>query len=431
MATGVALLIGSAVLLAGCGGKLNPFKEKEVPLPGERVSVLKADDLPTADPDAAKRPISLPPERTNEAWSQPGGPPTNAPGHLALGGGLRRLWTADAGKGSTSDGRLTARPIVYEGRVYTLDSQGTVSAFSASGGGRAWQVSLTPPNEKGREGYGGGLAADGGRLYAVTGFGTAVALNPANGTVLWTRKIGEPIRTSPTAADGKLFFVTSESEMHWLNGADGEVIWRYRGTPEAASFLSNVSPAVQGDVVIVPYPAGEVVAYRISARRPLWVESVAGGRSTTSIGSLRVPARPVIDNGVVFMSGNSGRTLAVSATTGERLWTQNVGSIQTPIAAGDTVFVLDVSGRLVALTRNDGRIRWVAELPDDARWHGPVLAGGRLWLVSASGQLIAIDAKTGQSVGKLGLGAPGLIAPVVAGGRMYIFTDNARLIALD
>ena len=70
---------------------------------------------------------------------------------------------------------------------------------------------MTPENEKSKEGFGGGLALDGGHLYATTGYGTVVGINPGNGEMLWTKRIGEPIRSSPTAAGGKIYFVSTDS----------------------------------------------------------------------------------------------------------------------------------------------------------------------------------------------------------------------------
>ena len=40
---------------------------------------------------------------------------------------------------------------------------------------------MTPENEKSKEGFGGGLAIDGGHLYAATGYGTVVSLDASNG----------------------------------------------------------------------------------------------------------------------------------------------------------------------------------------------------------------------------------------------------------
>src|SRR6185312_9455108 len=53
----------------------------------------------------------------------------------------------------------------------------------------------------------------------------------------------------------------------------------------------------------------------------------------------------------------------------ERLWTRNVTSTQMPWSAGDAVFVVDVNGKLMALARGDGKVRWITQLPGTARWN--------------------------------------------------------------
>jgi outer membrane protein assembly factor BamB len=99
--------------------------------------------------------------------------------------------------------------------------------------------------------------------------------------------------------------------------------------------------------------------------------------------------------------------------------------------AGESVFVVDTTGQLMAITRRDGKIQWTVKLPGSNTWSGPVLAGNRLWLASNKGQLVGVDAATGRVETKQDLGQPIYIAPVVAGGRMYVLTDKAKLIALN
>jgi outer membrane protein assembly factor BamB len=409
----------------------NPFAKKEVPLPGERVAVI-TDANPTAvDPSLAGRPVQLPPPQSNASWTQPGGSPTNNPGHLALNGEVRKVWSADAGTGSSSSGRLSAVPLVADGKVFTLDAGGTVTAFSAANGGRVWSADLTPKNEKYKEGFGGGLALDGGHLYAATGFGTVVGIDAANGAILWTNHVGKPVRSSPTASGGKIYFVSEDNILHALDDGDGHELWTARGLPQSASILSNVSPAVSGNVVIAPFPAGDVVAYEAGSGKTTWSDSLSGANDLSAGGVLGDPARPVIDHGVVFVVGHGGKMIAATESTGERLWTRNLASTQMPWVAGDTVYVVDTGGKLVALTRADGKVRWVTDLPANARWSGPVLAGGKLWLVSGEGLLLGADARTGQIASQLDLGTPVFVSPVVAGGRMYILADNAELVALN
>ena len=443
---GISLIVAGLVTalcvsLTGCGGSdglnsikrtlENPFRKEEAKLPGERIAVITDPNMIALDPAEAGRPLQLPSPQVNASWSQPGGSPSNSLGHLALGDQPRKVWSADAGTGSSSSGRLSAVPLVADGKVYTLDAGGRVTAFAAASGAKVWSASVTPENEKSREGFGGGLAMDGGHLYAATGYGTVVSLDPSNGSVLWTKRIGKPIRSSPTAAGGKIFFVSTDNVLFALSDSDGQQLWTARGLPQAATLLSNVSPAVSGSIVVAPFPAGDVAAYEVDGGKVAWSDSLTRSTDTTAAGILGDPARPVIDHGVVYAVSHGGKMIAASESTGERLWTLNIGSTQMPWIAGDNVYLVDLGGKLIAIGRADGKVRWTSDLPASGRWSGPVLAGGKLWLVSGNGLLVGADARTGQLSSQVDLDTPVFVSPVVAGGRMYILADDAELIALN
>jgi outer membrane protein assembly factor BamB len=442
--------LSALALLAGCAdgpslpkmSDLNPFAEKQVPLPGKRIPVMQTKNVTTGELADASQPIRLPPQRVNQDWAQPGGAANNAPGNLAFNGAAQEVWRVDAGTGSGSAGRVTASPIVYADRVFVLDAESNLAAFSTSGGSALWRVSLKPDRENASGGwfslggggagggYGGGLAVDNGRLYAATGYGNVVALDPQSGKKLWEKLLEAPVRASPTAAGDRVFVVTLDGRFYCLAGADGGELWAARGLPQQASLINNASPAVEGGIVVVPYPSGDLVALHVVDGSAAWSESLARSRTTSEITAMSDAARPAIDKGTVFAVGHAGRMVATQAETGERLWSLNVPGMQPPWVAGDSVFVVDTSGQLMAISRHDGKIQWTAKLPETA-WSGPTLAGNTLWLASAKGTLIGVDAATGRTISKKNIGTPVYIAPVVAQGRMYVLTDSAKLIALN
>ena len=434
------LAIATSLVLGGCQDSLpslpkmtdlNPFAEKQQPLPGKRVAIASDTTTGGIDLAPADRPMAIAAFVGNESWTQPGGTANNSPGHLALAASVKVAWTADAGTGSSKYGKLSASPIAFGGKVYTLDAAGVVSAFSASGGGQAWRVSVKPEDEKiAEKGYGGGLAADGNKLFVATGYGTVVALDPATGKKLWDRNVGIPMRTSPTAADGRVLAVTIEGELVCLSADDGNEIWRYRGIGEKASIVSNASPAIEGSIAVVPFTSGEVVGVNLQTGAAAWSENLSHARGPSSLASMTDAARPIIDNGTVFAVGHAGRMVATSLR-GDRLWSVPVPGIQQPVASGESVFVVDTGGQLMALTRKDGKAQWTSKLPGSNVWSGPVLAGGKLWLTSSKGQLVGVDAPTGKVATTLDLGSPIYIAPIVAGSRMFVLTDKAKLIALN
>jgi outer membrane protein assembly factor BamB len=418
--------------LAGCStlSDLNPFAIEEEKLPGERIAVIEAEGDLRVDKDAARVAVAVPASRKSSNWAQPGGVASNAPGNLRFSGQLGLLWKANAGEGSSSEGRLTSRPIVYNGRIYTIDAEATLHSFS-TGGGKSWRMELTPENEEEESGYGGGIAAADDKVFAVTGFGRVVAVNSASGKLIWSRMIGSPVRSSPTTANGKLFFTTAEGVLYCLSAESGDELWQYRGIPEPVTILGNVSPAVVNNVVVVPYPSGDVIAMDINTGKPLWGDTLARARRHTSLTSLSDPASPAIDHNMVFAVGHAGRMVAVNLKTGERLWSQSIRGTQIPLPAGNMVYVVDVSGRLIAMLRETGKIRWVVQLPGTHRWSGPVMANGKLWLVSYKGLVVGVSPDSGKITGKRDLGEKIFISPVIAGGRMYILDDDATLYAMN
>lgn len=184
-------------------------------------------------------------------------------------------------------------------------------------------------------------------------------------------------------------------------------------------------------MVVVPFPSGDIIAYKTSDGSAVWTENLARTRQTSQIASMSDAARPAIDNGVVFAVGHAGRMIAAQAKNGERLWSLTIPSSQPPCVAGDTIYVVDTEGRVLALARSSGKTRWTMKLPKAKSWAGPVLAQGTLWLVSDAGQVVGVDAMTGKLGNQMNLGEAAFIPPIVAQGHMFVLTDSAKLIALN
>lgn len=175
-----------------CGGLALAACEREVILTGQRL-----DPMAVASPDgpavvgapvAASTALALPAARMAGEWSHRGANAQHMPGHVALAGaGNRLLWSAPIGAGDGRRHRITADPIVAGGLVFTLDAQARVTA-TALNGAQAWSVDLTPPGESRGSVSGGGLAYEGGRVFASIGYGQLVAIDAATGRIAWRQK---------------------------------------------------------------------------------------------------------------------------------------------------------------------------------------------------------------------------------------------------
>jgi len=411
---------------------------EEPPLPGERIAILAYERGLRADPTIADVPVRLPEPYVNTDWAQPGGSAAHAMYHLSLSANPRRVWSADLGSGSGDVAQLLAQPIVVGDRVYAMDSQSLVSAFSADSGSRVWRTDLEDDDEDGLY-FGGGLAADGGRIFVATGFARVFALDAQSGEILWIHKAPGPMRGAPVASDGRVFVVTLDNQLLVLNAETGERLWNHVGVQETAGLLGSASPAVARNTVIVPYSSGEMLALLADDGRTVWSENLSAIRRLDPLADIaQIRGLPVIDRELVLAVSHGGQMLAVDLRQGVRAWQAEIGGVQMPWAAGDFVYVLSNDGQVVCLQRRDGRIRWVTPLPrfadpeqqeEPIRWRGPVLAGDRLVIAGSHGEVISVSPYDGQLLGAISLGDGAAVAPVVANNSLYLVTDGGDLVA--
>lgn len=440
MAARLIILLLAFPLLTGCGLADSWFGDSDGdPLPGERIAIMGLGRGLEADRSIQDLAVRLPASRVNQAWTQTGGGPSHAMSHLALGEAAKILWRADIGSGSGDDRKILAQPLVVDDRVYTMDARSKVSAFDTERGRQVWRVDLATSDE--RAGFfGGGIAYESGRIFVTTGFTMVFALDAADGTTLWSQKLPSAMRAAPAVKDGRVFAVTIDNQVFALSAQTGERLWDHSGIEESAMLLGGASPAVAGSAVIVPYSSGEVFSLLAENGRVLWGDGLSAVNRIDPIADLpHIRGEPVIDRNLVLAVSHSGRTVAIDLRRGARAWDIDLGGVQMPWVAGEFVFLVTTNAQLVCVTRRDGRIRWVQNLPeyedpedleDPIQWFGPVLAGDRLVVAGSNDFVKWVSPYTGEELGTFELPSSPAVAPVVAQDTLYFVTDNADLIAM-
>ena len=432
-----ALLGALAAPLAGCQMYDDMFGIKKKPLPGERQTVL-AGSRALADGSAAQR-VAVPAPTDVAEWPQPGGTAAHEGGHPALPGSFSRAWSAGIGSSSGYRRRITAQPVVAGGRVFTMDSDGMVSAFDAGSGRYLWSVETEPPNDRSTN-VGGGVSVGGDTVFATTGRAEILALEAATGAVRWRAPLGAPGRSAATVTAERLFVGTLDNQMLGLSATDGKRLWSYQSPATETLVLGLPAPAYVDGIVVAGFGSGEMVALRGTSGTVVWSDTLASSRGRTSIADLSaIRGMPMVKDGRVYAASLGGVLLANDLRSGRRLWEVEFASGETPWVAGDWVFAVSAGAEVAAINRADGAVAWVRQLdrfdnPERERgpitWCGPVLAGGRLFLGNTSGNAVLLDPATGETTGTLSLPGALTIAPVVAGGTMFMVTDNGTLLAL-
>lgn len=432
------LSLAALSTLAGCGVLSGSGDKNITPTVGTRTDILGVRVDTDADPSLAGQAVILPIAQTNSDWQQPGGAASNAPGHVTLGTDLTRRWTAKI-TGSSNRARLAAPPIVVSGKIFAIGTDAVVRAFDANNGARLWSADFSETIEKNSTLFGGGVASDGINIYATNGIGDVVALNMADGALIWKKRPAGPLRGSPTLSNGNLYVMTQDNQIYALNARTGAPEWNEAGAVAEQGIFGVAAPAASEGTVVAGYSSGELSAYRYENGRSLWSDTLSRTRMSLSVSELSdVDAAPVIDRGKVYALGQGGRMAAYDLDQGQRIWELNIAGISTPVVAGEWVFVLTDDARLLCVARSSGKIRWISQLPQYSNekkqrgaitWRGPILAGSRLITSNSEGEIWSIDPQEGVAFMLQEVKAPISVAPIVANNNLYILDDSGTISA--
>lgn len=430
-----AMTLGLALALSGCGGK---GKVKATPTVGERVPVLSRIEAGTkVDPSLAAMDVVVPAPVINTDWAQGGGTASKASGHLALADAPKRLWSVRI-PGSSPKQRLAAAPVVGNGTLYAMDTDGYIHALDTGTGREKWKQAFRLP-ERNESVYGGGVSYDEGSVYVTTGLGEVAAVDAADGKIKWRVKPAGPLRGAPTVAFGAVFVMTQDNQIFALNITDGASLWNQSASTTQSGVFGVAAPAAGQGTVIAGYSSGELVAYRYENGRQLWSDALARTSIATSVSTLTdIDADPIIERGRVYALGQGGRMAAYELVSGQRIWELNLAGISTPAVAGEWIFTLTDEAKLLCISKSNGKVRWMSQLPRYNKpkkkespifWTGPVLAGNKLWIANSRGEIATVTVGDGTMTQVAHVAAPVTLAPIVADKTLFVLDDGGQITA--
>lgn len=238
---------------------------------------------------------------------------------------------------------LTA-PLIAGGRVFTLSSDKTVSAFDLANGAPLWQQRRS--SDALVLGQAGLLTAVGNTLVAGLG-GRLVGMDPSNGKSLWET-----------------------------------VVANSRGTNEVERLADVVEGFSRlGDQLCVRAFQYAVACVDGKTGRIVWSKPANGNSGLTG------------DEAVIFGTESDGKLLAWKRQNGEPLWTSErlrFWGLSAPVLSGSTLVVGDSTGVVHFLSKQDGSPLNRISTDDSAIVTRPVLSGSNVIVVTRKGLVQAL-----------------------------------------
>lgn len=306
---------------------------------------------------------------------------------------------------------IASSPSIADSMVFIGTMDGAFHALDMTAGQTIWSISVgspissTPAVDEGVIIFG---SQKPGKIYAVDEY---------TGIIRWTYEIpeGNPVYSSPTIKDRKVFICSSDGFLRVFNLFEGSsILERYVG--------GNItsSPAVSGDTVFIT--GNDVQAF----------DELDGARKWRFDPTWPVFSSPAIDEGIVYVgSGNDDTAFALDASTGSPLWEYKAGGwFSSPcVDSGKDLILLGCrDGRIYCLNKNTGLLRWMYITGSPNHLSAPIIsADGLVYVGSLNNNFFCLDEENGQKVWNLTTVGSIASSPVIIDKHVLIGTTGGYL----
>jgi len=512
---GLILGGGSALALAGVASRFPAMAQQSSGTP-QAVAPTNATPTPAPLP-------TVPPELSQYAndWPVPQGDITNhraAANSTISSSNVKTLdiaWSFPI-KATSGYGGMTCTPLIAGKNVFVQDMLSNVFALDRDSGKVVWEANINATTEGPN-----GVTLGYGMIYGATGDNREVfALDASTGKEVWRTILSgntrDGIDMAPQVYDGKVFISTvpgnskafydggARGVLFALDAQTGQILWQFYTTdadlwgnpsinsgggswyppavdPDGNLYfdIANPAPFEETSVNGTPVADGSTrpgpnlytdCMVKLAPNGALQWYYEANPHDIQDHDLQQSPVLVKLDNNgqpytLALGSGKLGKVIAVETTSGNMVWTTNVGQhnewdesqwfppgqsinsqpavlggVESPIAYSDnTVFVpifngttswtskgLDVShldlsqstGELVALNIMDGSVKWDAKQPA-GNVSGATVAGDVVFAGALDGIVRAYNTKDGTLLWSYQTAA-GLNSPFAAAGDLLI-----------
>lgn len=445
-------LASLAFMVSGCASL--PFshkKDDKIKKDDERISVIgKADEI---KPDSYLSGINIEVPAASDVtqWPDESGMPNASVANANGDGSLSVQWKKNIGPNAKDSNMMIASPIYAQGYIFVEDARGSISAIDAISGKTIWSHNNNTTKTKGwfsPKTYvsGGGIAFEDNRIIAASANGDVYALDASNGKELWRVSNNTMFRSSPLISNGKVYIVDVNSQLYAFDTSNGSTVWTLAATPEAARMSVASSSVISNDILVTPFPSGEIIATAASNGHKIWSDTLSKIGSSTSLASINdIAGHPVIYDGVVYAGSQSGILTSIDLRTGARGWERPIHVINSPWVSGLYLYVISTDAKIYCVEKATGAIAWIKDLKSKkdtkgkkkarnnkiVSWTGPIMVAGRLVVASSNGTILELNPQNGDVLNEIETKQSFYLAPIVANGTVYLYSNNNKLFALQ
>jgi outer membrane protein assembly factor BamB len=233
--------------------------------------------------------------------------------------------------------------------------------------------------------------------------------------------------------NNKIFVINQDNRILCLDSTDGSVIWDVATIQTFIKSQNLLGLAItKNENLIALNTAGDVLKINGKNGHIIWFMNSLTSTSEHETDFFKSSDIVVRGNDVVFSSVSS--TFSLNLNNGYINWMAKPRSSNTPIIAGNNIFLVTDGGFFVNLDRTTGKIVFSTNilkvLKKKARRtgiSGYVMGSGKIYITTLNGHLI-VCSSTGKVESYKKIAKSINTSPIISNGELYILTSKSKIL---
>lgn len=280
--------------------------------------------------------------------------------------------------------------------------------------------------------------------FAINQDNEVVKLENNNGAVVWKQLLPFTLRGQITFDNHALYVGTKSAQLLAINQADGSILWKTQPLPmEPRAYEQFSEPLIHKDIVILGSASSKIFGIDKNTGELLWQSNTHDWLRST----------PIIINDQLFVADLSGYVYAYSVSKQglHHLWKQKVSDHGFTAALVGSEYGLLASDRnmmLYSIALNTGQVQWQHSQLDGAwvndqffaageisgQQSSPTIVDSILYIASPDGFVNAVDVNSGEEIWRFETKSSCSPSPTVAEGKVFVgqtYESYGEYFALD
>ncbi len=309
---------------------------------------------------------------------------------------VKLLWSQDSGKGAVNK-YIDMQPFILGNKIYTIDTEGTISRFDSSSGQVDWflESGLSAIN---------GLTGDQSSLVATSRNGEVTLLDYNDKSIKqrWKQQLKSEIRTKAVLHGKQVFVRTVDGKVTALDAGNGEIQWAVSRRVPALSLTGSSYPLVTDELVISGFDNGKLVAFNRDNGSTVWENTVSTPKGRTEIERLvDLDGQFVQRDSIIYISSFHGDLVALTLNGGQVLWSRKFSSFQAMDADEEALYLTDDKSHVWSIDRRTGSAFWKQDIFNARKLTAPRVIGDKIVVADLEGFIHLLAKSDGRVLARI------------------------------